>query len=54
VEAFLNGHPEFSVDELGAEHPDWAAPGRPSYLQLLPDRHRTDGFFIARLRRDRP
>jgi 16S rRNA (cytosine967-C5)-methyltransferase len=51
---FLNRQPEWSVDELGAEHPECAAPGHPCYLQLLPDRHGTDGFFIARLRRDRP
>ncbi len=54
VDEFLNGHPEFSADELGAEHPDWAASRHPRFLQLLPHRHGTDGFFIARLRRDRP
>jgi 16S rRNA (cytosine967-C5)-methyltransferase len=54
VDEFLGGHPEFSSDDLGTEHPDRAAPRHPRYLQLLPDRDRTDGFFIARLRRARP
>ncbi len=54
VDDFVGRHPGFSVDELGAVHPDWAADGHPAYLQLLPHRHGTDGFFIARLRRNRP
>jgi 16S rRNA (cytosine967-C5)-methyltransferase len=54
VDDFLNRHPEFTADELGAAHPAWAASRRPRYLQLLPHRHRTDGFFIARLRRNSP
>lgn len=32
-------------------HPDLAVEARTGSLQLLPHRHRTDGFFIARLRR---
>lgn len=48
---FLEGHPEFSADDLGSEHPEWADPRDARYLQLLPHRHGTDGFFIARLRR---
>lgn len=54
VDGFLSRHPEFSIDDLGAAQPDWSAAGRPGYLQLLPHRDRTDGFFIARLRRGRP
>jgi 16S rRNA (cytosine967-C5)-methyltransferase len=38
VERFLDGHPDFHAE---------------SSLQLLPHRDRTDGFFIARLRRGR-
>jgi 16S rRNA (cytosine967-C5)-methyltransferase len=55
VERFLGEHPEFSADPL--ERGLGAAPGGepdagPSpYLQILPHRDYTDGFFIARLRR---
>ncbi len=42
VDGFLAEHGgEFAVEDLG----------QGPYLQLLPDRDRTDGFFIARLRR---
>lgn len=54
VNEFLDGHPEFTVDDLGAAHPAWASASQSTYLQLLPDRDGTDGFFVARLRRDRP
>ncbi len=39
------------VDDLGELAPDLADPADPRCLQLLPDRDRTTGFFIARLRR---
>ncbi|MFL5824327.1 MAG: 16S rRNA (cytosine(967)-C(5))-methyltransferase RsmB [Solirubrobacteraceae bacterium] len=52
VERFLDRHPAFSADELGAQHPQWADHADPRYLQLLPHRDGTDGFFIARLRRE--
>ncbi len=45
IEAFLGEHHEFS-----AEPADGAAAG--PWLQLTPARDGTDGFFIARLRRD--
>jgi 16S rRNA (cytosine967-C5)-methyltransferase len=51
VDKFLGGAPHFTADELGAEHPEWADGVDHRYLQLLPDRDGTDGFFIARLRR---
>lgn len=54
LDEFLDRHPEFTADDLGVGHPDRAAWGQSRYLQLRPDRDRTDGFFIARLRRDRP
>jgi 16S rRNA (cytosine967-C5)-methyltransferase len=44
--------PPLSVDDLGARAPALAAPGDPRCLQLRPDRDRTTGFFISRLRRD--
>ncbi len=51
VDGFLRSHPQFQADDLQREHPAWRHPDRPDYLQLLPYRDGTDGFFIARLRR---
>jgi 16S rRNA (cytosine967-C5)-methyltransferase len=62
IAAFLESHPEFSIDDLAAERPRFAAarsggsgdrPGeiRGRCLLTLPHRDRTAGFFIARLRR---
>jgi len=39
------------VDDLHADYPLWKHPSVPHHLLLLPHRHGTDGFFIARLRR---
>jgi 16S rRNA (cytosine967-C5)-methyltransferase len=39
------------ADNLGAEHPGHASPRDPRFLQVRPDRDRTDGFFIARMRK---
>lgn len=50
--AFLDTHPEFSADDLGAEWPPYAHDRDSRFLQLLPHRHGTDGFFIARVTRD--
>ena len=44
--------PSFSVDDLAALAPSLASPHDPRCLQLRPDRDRTTGFFICRLRRD--
>jgi 16S rRNA (cytosine967-C5)-methyltransferase len=52
VSAFLAIRPDFSVDDLSRELPLWKHPTMPQYLQTLPHRDRTDGFFIARLRRN--
>jgi 16S rRNA (cytosine967-C5)-methyltransferase len=51
VAAFLAAHEDFSADDLGTERPVWKHPTMPQYLQTLPHRDRTDGFFVARLRR---
>jgi 16S rRNA (cytosine967-C5)-methyltransferase len=51
VDAFLRSEPSFAADDLGSEYPSWASVRSPAYLQLLPDRDGTDGFFMARLRR---
>lgn len=38
------------IDDLGAKAPGLADPHDPRFLQLMPDRDHTTGFFIARLR----
>ena len=38
------------VEPLGEEWPQYAHPSRPEFLLTRPDRDRTSGFFIARLR----
>ncbi len=56
IRAFLDRHPRFEPDPLPESFPrevagspiDGAVPGE---VFLLPHRHDTDGFFIARLRR---
>jgi 16S rRNA (cytosine967-C5)-methyltransferase len=57
---FLESHPDFALDDLAAEMPDFAMsapagertlPAGGSALMTLPHRHDTAGFFIARLRR---
>jgi 16S rRNA C967 or C1407 C5-methylase (RsmB/RsmF family) len=40
-----------AVDSLGEEWPQYAHPKRPEFLLTRPDRDRTSGFFIARLRK---
>jgi 16S rRNA (cytosine967-C5)-methyltransferase len=52
IERVLGEHAEWTVEDLGEEHPQWRARDDPRHLQLLPHRDLTDGFFIARLRRD--
>jgi 16S rRNA (cytosine967-C5)-methyltransferase len=51
IAAFLDSHPDFSLDDLAAQQPGLAAQGLPGCLLTLPHRDRTAGFFIARLRR---
>jgi 16S rRNA (cytosine967-C5)-methyltransferase len=51
ITAALAGDPSLLADDLGAEHPELASGRDHRFLQLRPDRDRTDGFFIARLRR---
>ncbi|MEA2310082.1 MAG: rRNA (cytosine967-C5)-methyltransferase [Solirubrobacteraceae bacterium] len=54
VEAFLAERADFRADDLRSEWPVWQHPGVPAYVQTLPHRDATDGFFIARLRRTEP
>lgn len=49
--AFLEHRADFAADDLGTEHPGLGAAADGRFLQLLPHRHATDGFFMARLRR---
>jgi 16S rRNA (cytosine967-C5)-methyltransferase len=52
VEGFLAEHPEFAADDLSSsEWSLWQHGQRPMFLQTLPHRDDTDGFFVARLRR---
>ena len=51
IAAFLERHPEFEPDRMPSDLPVWDHPTVPVYLQTLPHRDGTDGFFIARLRR---
>jgi 16S rRNA (cytosine967-C5)-methyltransferase len=44
--------PPLAVEDLGALAPSLAAPHDSRCLQLRPDRDRTTGFFICRLKRD--
>ena len=44
--------PPLVVENLGARAPDLASPHDRRCLQLRPDRDRTTGFFICRIRRD--
>ncbi len=52
IERFLAEHADFTADELSNDLPLWHHPSVPGHLQLLPHRDGTDGFFIARLRRE--
>jgi 16S rRNA (cytosine967-C5)-methyltransferase len=62
IDAFLDSHPDFSLDDLAAELPAYRMAGSgpvgrrlpsttPGFVMTLPHRDRTAGFFIARLRR---
>jgi 16S rRNA (cytosine967-C5)-methyltransferase len=51
IGAFLERRGDFAVDEVPSDLPVWDHPSVPGFLQTLPHRDGTDGFFIARLRR---
>lgn len=52
VEAFLRAHPDFALDPFTDLLPDaLKARGAAGMLQLWPHRDKSDGFFMARLRR---
>ncbi len=51
VGEFLAERGDFSADDLRADVPLWDHGHVPGFLQTLPHRDATEGFFIARLRR---
>src|SRR4051794_34312061 len=52
IEAFLREQPAFELDRRPVSGvPVWHHPTVPGFLQTLPHRDGTDGFFIARLRK---
>jgi 16S rRNA (cytosine967-C5)-methyltransferase len=51
VESFLARRDDFRADDLSAELAAYAHPSAKGFLQVLPHRHGTDGFFVARLAR---
>jgi 16S rRNA (cytosine967-C5)-methyltransferase len=52
AEAASGALPSFTVDDLGALAPELASSHDSRCLQLRPDRDRTTGFFVSRLKRD--
>jgi 16S rRNA (cytosine967-C5)-methyltransferase len=52
VRAFLAAEPGFTVAGLPSDLPLWDHPAVPGFAQTLPHRDGTEGFFIARLRRE--
>ena len=51
IDAFLERRDDFAVDGIPSDLPVWDHPSVPGFIQTLPHRDGTDGFFIARLRR---
>jgi 16S rRNA (cytosine967-C5)-methyltransferase len=62
VDRFVAGQPRdaagdsgspatWTVDDLGAAYPGYRHPANGAYVQTLPSRDDTTGFFVARLRR---
>ncbi len=51
IEALVGANPTIRADDLGASYPELASSSDGRFLQTRPDRDRTDGFFIARMRR---
>jgi 16S rRNA (cytosine967-C5)-methyltransferase len=49
---FLDANPNFGFDDLRAELPAYRNPRAAETVLTMPDRDRTAGFFIARLRRE--
>jgi len=54
VAAFLSERPDFRVEDLRSDVPLWNHGRVAGFAQTLPHRDGTEGFFIARLRREEP
>jgi len=55
IEAFVSGHADFELQNIagpGSDLAAWQHPRMPGCLLTLPHRDATDGFFVARLRRN--
>jgi 16S rRNA (cytosine967-C5)-methyltransferase len=52
IAALVKRRPDLEIDDLHADHPLWEHQRVPRFLQTMPHRHGTAGFFVARLRRD--
>jgi 16S rRNA (cytosine967-C5)-methyltransferase len=52
IDDFLRRRGEFSVVDLSPLYPEAASRSRNGFLQTLPHRDQTDGFFIAALERN--
>jgi 16S rRNA (cytosine967-C5)-methyltransferase len=53
IDAFLAAHEDFARIDPPSDLPVWDHPSVAGFLQTLPQRDGTDGFFIARMRRTR-
>jgi 16S rRNA (cytosine967-C5)-methyltransferase len=55
VKAFLNGSTDFQLESIEGKIPDnlVSSSAAQGYLELYPNTHGTDGFFIARMRKRR-
>jgi 16S rRNA (cytosine967-C5)-methyltransferase len=51
IAALVQRRPDLDIDDLHADLPLWEHPGMPRFLQTMPHRHGTAGFFVARLHR---
>ncbi len=53
IKRFLELHPNFILEDINSDLPESVKIKRKSFLQLLPGDHGLDGFFIARLKREK-
>jgi 16S rRNA (cytosine967-C5)-methyltransferase len=51
IAALVQRRPDLEIDDLHVDLPLWEHPRVPRFVQTMPHRHGTAGFFVARLRR---
>jgi 16S rRNA (cytosine967-C5)-methyltransferase len=51
IAALVQRRSDLEIDDVHADLPLWEHPRVPRFLQTMPHRHATAGFFVARLRR---